>query len=153
MRSKERYGGSSSLNPDSGATAVEFALVLLLVFGLLGAIFTAGIAYFHYTILVHTTTISTRKTAVDVQSGVNCAQLVAAAPGRAQGYLSSLFGFNGAPVSFQATVKHTPSGQCTLHLHGTWPVECVLCNLFGQGIALHAEGDSLIEDECFSCDC
>ena len=132
---------------------MEFALVALLVLGLLGAIFTAGIAFFHYTILVHTTTIAARKTAVDVQGGINCSTLMAAAPARASGFLTSLFGFSSAPVTFSATVMHTPAGRCTLHLHGSWPVDCLFCNFFGASVALHAEGDSLIEDECFTCDC
>lgn len=141
-----------------GATLVEFALAAVIILGMVGFFFEGGVAYFRYSLLVNSLTHNARRLALDMR-GESCgdpAALKLRAETEVKNFLSTAYGAATDDVAVQASIAFTPASapqpnKCTLKLRARWPAYCFFCIFFQQGLAIGAEGESLIEDQCFTC--
>ncbi len=158
MRVDNRRHRCGTSQADRGATLVEFSLAAVLIMGMVGFFFEGGVAYFRYSLLVTSLTQNARRLALDMH-GHSCADpaaLNALAQSEVSTFMSSAYGAVADDLSVNAAVLYSPpSGsqpsKCTLSLKGRWPAYCFFCIFFQHGLAIGAEGESLIEDQCFTC--
>ena len=94
------------LEPQAGAAFVEFAIICILFFAVIGFFFEFSIAYFHYQLLVATTTAGARAVSVNAE-GASCSTLEGAegsagsAATRTKAYFDSTFsGISSTCVRF-----------------------------------------------------
>lgn len=151
---------------ERGATMVEFSVVAVLFFALLGLIFDIGIALHRYMLLTQFAGDSAHKIAIafteigpsSYTSGLSCDSY--------QGFITSdpTYGINlkqevyknyDTRGNFTLTPKFSRSGNGSYHqvsVDAIWPYDCIFCVLFpGKNIKLKVSSEAIIEDRAFSC--
>jgi hypothetical protein len=134
-----------------GGVMIEFTLVVLLLFSLIGLLLDVGVFFYRYSLLVHALTTTARRVAVDAGGANSCNALRTSASSRAEAYLSNSFGINTSSITFVSGVVATPGGACVFRIEGRWPFNCLVCNIFPRGTVIRSEANALIEDECYAC--
>ena len=143
-----------------GVAMVEFAIIAFIFFGVIGAFYEIGIAFFHYNLLVHSLTYVARGVGADVLSATTEAALIStdpadtdSAPNRAKAYLEDTFGVDLTGVTFTAEVECAcvPVAGCSLTIRAVWPIQTFFGIYLPDNLSIEAEGHGLIEDECYAC--
>lgn len=170
LRNGERHS-------ELGATMLEFALVVGIVFGLISGLFDLGLGLYRYSLLTHATSNVNRQMAVELNrqpittpapcrcsNGMN--DCSAAANQRIQQYANTelSLNLNGLTATAQiltvsGAAPITPAvvtpGFCTdrgnqlvLRIISTYEYRCILCIMMQRSIPLTTSSQATIENRC-----
>ena len=136
---------------DAGATMIEFALIAVVFFGLIGAIFDLGLGWYRYSNLTNTVALAARSTSQGLfrSRGQACAAVGGQAAATATTIYRQRYGI-GNPT-FNGEVLLPVGSPAAIRVSGTIPLECIFCNMFPANIILRAQADAMIEHGGFTC--
>lgn len=170
MITKKKSLNNVLLSPrfnERGATMVEFSLVGLIVFGLIGAGIDFGLALWKFSNLTHAMNVAVRDMAIDLasRSGEDCEDLAEdpvnlAAEAEAKKLLLNgtiVLGKNlndptppSETISIVSTI--TPLTPPTLSITSQMRLDCMFCFFFPKGRPiLSTRSEALIENSTFTC--
>jgi len=134
------------LKCSAGATMVEFSLSVLILVGLVGAVFDLGIGLRNYSLLTTVTTDIARQ--VSVKSP--CGNIRQGTIDRALQQMSQRYGISGGP-SFVTETPPPGTIGVDFNLVGRWPLNCIFCLLSPRELSLQATGAVSIENQGLGC--
>lgn len=137
-----------SFTNEQGVAMVEMAIISIVFFGMLGAIFDFGLAMKNYNLLTFTVTTTAREIALDVDACSGDLALINKAVTAAATRLTDL----GVPVTaaqFSQTrilpISTLVPSRKELQLQGDLPLQCFLCTALPNNIIVSVTGNALIE--------
>ena len=131
---------------ERGASIVEFAIVGIITFGLIGIIFDLGLGIRNYTLLTYATSRAARHAALSHQ---DCEKVKERAESGAAAFANN----TGIPGVFEAHVQSIDgSTKQQIVLSGTATFSCIFCSFLPRSIVLSASSNYVLERNLPGCE-
>jgi hypothetical protein len=152
------------LKSDTGATALEFAISVIVFFGLLAVIVDFGLGFHKYSLVNHATkalsrqfaiAVLTDRTIYDSVRDNQCSDIEGKANDKANDYWKNTLQLNNyipleSELTFETTIdpNETPPQVMT---EGQFKLNCFLCVMIPKGLILTTHNTAEIENDDFNC--